>query len=66
MLRKRFILFVGLSIVGCVVILNYLFPPRTRLLPGYETLQQTDQGMPLYLNGHTYNTLTCVYSSFSS
>ena len=47
LLRRRFIIFIGLLIVGCVVIVNYLFPARTRLLPGYETLQQTDQGMSI-------------------
>lgn len=41
-LRQRFILFVALLIIVCIVI-NYI-PIHNRLLPGYETLRQTDQG----------------------
>ena len=64
-LRQRFIILVGLLIVGCIAIVDYLFPARTRLLPGYETLQQTDQGMPLIFEMVRHNKLTCVSSSVS-
>lgn len=40
--ERKLIIFVGLLTLGYVVI-NF-FPVHTRLLPGYETLQQTDEG----------------------
>ena len=45
MLRQRFISIVGLLVIGGITITNYLFPTRARLLPGYESLRITDQGM---------------------
>ena len=54
MLRQRFISIVGLLVIGGITITNYLFPTRARLLPGYESLQITDQGMyePFEVDGY--------------
>ena len=49
MIRRRFLFVVGLLIILCVVV-TYI-PVHTRVLPGYETLQQTDQGTR-YLKSH--------------
>ena len=44
MIRQRFIIIVGLLVIGGITICNYLFPTSARLLPGYESLRVTDQG----------------------